>query len=49
MVKVYQMFCTILVPFVQFKKCEKHHWRNVTLTEAATRGVLGEKVFLEIS
>ena len=24
-----------LVPFVQFKKCEKHPWRNVTFSKVA--------------
>ena len=24
-----------LVPFVQFKKCEKHLWRSVTLSKVA--------------
>ena len=34
MLKVYHVLCD-LVPFVQFKKCEKHPWRNVTFSKVA--------------
>ena len=29
-------FLRDLVPFVQFKKCEKHPWRSVTFSESNT-------------
>ena len=34
MLKVYQMF-VLLLPLVQFKKCGKHPWRNVTFSKVA--------------
>ena len=29
--------CNYLIPFVQFKTCEKHPWRSVTFSKAATK------------
>ena len=34
MLKVYHVLRD-LVPYVQFKKCEKHLWRNVTFSKVA--------------
>ena len=48
MVKVYQMFCTFWYHLYNLKNVKNAIGGNVTLTEAATRGVLCEKVFLEI-
>ena len=35
MLKVYHVYLHNLVPFLQFEKCEKHPWRNVTFSKVA--------------